>query len=321
VSRPLVTVGITAWNAADTIERAVRSALAQDWRPIEIVVVDDASSDDTAAILMCLAAGNQEVRIFTQPVNGGVGVARNRVLAEAHGEFVAFFDDDDESLPERVSAQLTRILDYEREFAGGAPVVCHTTRRRVYPNGLARIEPTMGQLAGRRAPHGLAVARRILAGTPLEDGDGACPACTQMARRSTYELIGGFDPAFRRSEDTDLCVRLGRAGAHFVGLGRPLVIQTMKATLDKSLAGEAFFAISLIDKHRDLFESEPDYLFARNWVALKHHWLANRRLRFAAGLARLGLTRPAGTGQRLLGALPNLGLNRAFRRFHAGPKT
>ena len=320
MTRPLVTIGITAWNAADTIERAVRSALAQDWRPIEIVAVDDASSDDTAGILVRLSADNQEVRVFTQPVNGGVGATRNRVLAEAHGELVAFFDDDDESLPERVGAQLTRILDYEREFAGGAPVVCHTTRRRVYPNGLARIEPTMGQLARRRAPHGLAVARRILAGTPLEDGDGACPACTLMARRSTYELIGGFDPAFRRSEDTDFCVRLGRAGAHFVGLDQPLVIQTMKATLDKSLAGEAFFAMSLIDKHRDLFESEPDYLFARNWVALKHDWLANHWLRFAAGLARLGLTRPAGTGRRLLGALPNLGLNRAFRRFHAGPK-
>jgi glycosyltransferase involved in cell wall biosynthesis len=321
VTRPLVTIAITAWNAADTIERAVRSALAQDWRPIEIVVVDDASSDGTTRILARLAASHGELLVFTEPENGGVGAARNRALAEARGEFVAFFDDDDESLPERVGAQLARIVDYEREFARGAPVVCHTARRRVYPDGPVRIEPTMGQIAGRPAPQGLAVARRILAGTPLEDGNGACPACAQMARRTTYELVGGFDPAFRRAEDTDLCVRLAGAGAHFVGLGQPFVIQTMKATVDKSIAGEALFAMALIDKHHDLFESEADYLFARDWLGLKHHWLANRRLRFAAGLARLGLARPAFTGRRLTAALPNLGLNRAFRRFHAGPKS
>ena len=320
MTHPLVTTGITAWNAADTIERAVRSALAQDWRPIEIVVVDDASSDGTAGILTRLATSHDALRVVTQPANGGVAAARNRVLAEARGEFVAFFDDDDESLPERVGAQLARILDYERDFARAAPVVCHTARRRVYPDGLVRIEPTMGQVAGRLAPQGLAVARRILAGAPLEDGNGACPACAQMARRTTYELVGGFDPAFRRSEDTDLCVRLARAGAHFVGLGQPLVVQTMTATVDKSLAREQFFAMEFLDKHRDLFESEAEYLFARNWAAIKHHWLANRRLRFAAGLARLGFAHPACTGRRLMGALPNLGLNRAFRRFHAGPK-
>src|SRR5690606_22001530 len=114
---------------AGSIERAVRSALGQYWRPIEIVAVDDASSDGTGRILARLAGAHGEIRVVTQSRNGGVAAARNRVLEEARGVFVCFFDDDDESLPARVGAQLQRILDYEREFDGGAPVICHTARQ------------------------------------------------------------------------------------------------------------------------------------------------------------------------------------------------
>ena len=315
---PLVTVGITAWNSAGTIEMAVRSALAQDWRPIEIVVVDDASTDETGTILARAAAAHHEIRVFTEPCNGGVAASRNRIIAEARGAFIAFFDDDDESVPGRVGAQLARILDYERDLADGAPVICHTARRRIYPNGVSRIEGTMGQRVGRPAPQGLAVARRILAGDPIDDGNGACPTCSQMARRETYKLVGGFDPSFRRSEDTELCVRLARAGAHFVGIGEPLVTQNMTATADKNLTNELLLFIAIIDKHRDLFENQEAYHFARNWLTLKHQWLERRPFVFATGLVRLMFANPSRAGRRLLGALPNVGINRAFRQFHSG---
>lgn len=320
MTQPLVTIGITAFNAAGSIERAVRSALAQQWRPIEIVAVDDASTDETGRLLAGLAAEHGEIRVFTQARNGGVAAARNRILDEARGEFVCFFDDDDESLPERVGTQLARILDYERENAGDAPVVCHTARRVVYPDGTAQIAPTMGQRMGRPAPAGLAVARRIVVGTPLEDGYGSCPTCSQMGRLSVYRALGGFDPHFRRAEDTEFCVRLARAGGHFVGVGAPLVLQRMTPTTDKSLADEQRYATALLEKHRDLFDTDDGYRFARDWLALKHQWLAGRRLRFATGLARLGIAHPVNTVRRLLRALPNFGINRAFRQFHAAPK-
>lgn len=317
---PLVTIGMTAFDAEASIARAVRSALAQQWRPLEIVVVDDASRDATGSILAGLAAAHPELRVFTQPANGGVAAARNRVIAEAKGEFVCFFDDDDESAPERVGAQLDRILAYERDFAGGAPVICHTARRLLHADGSSRIAPTMGEMAGRPAPAGPAVAHRILAGTPLADGNGACPTCSQMARTSLYRALGGFDPALRRAEDTEFSIRLARAGGHFVGIGTPLVHQRMTLTADKTLADERRYALAVIDKHRDLFASAARYRFARDWLELKHDWLARRRLAFAARLLRLGANHPVGTTQRLLRALPNFGINRAFRQFHAAPR-
>lgn len=318
-SPPLISIGITAFNAEDSVARAVNSALAQRWRPIEIVAVDDASTDGTGRVLAGLAATHNEIRVFTQAHNGGVAAARNRILAEARGEFVCFFDDDDESLPERIDTQLARILDYERDFAGGAPVVCHTARQLTYPGGAMRIAPAMGQAAG-RVPAGLEVARRIVAGTRLDHGDGGCPTCSQMARIVVYRQLGGFDPHFRRAEDTEFCVRLARAGGHFAGIGTPLVRQQMTPTADKSLADEQRYALDLIDKHRDLFDGDEGYRFARDWITLKHLWLKGEQLGFAAGLARLGATHPVSTTQRLLRALPNLALNRAFRQFHAAPK-
>ena len=315
MSRPLITLGITAYNAAASIERAVASALAQTWRPVEVVAVDDASSDATPEILARLAGRHVEIRVFRQAANAGVGAARNRILAEARGEFVAFFDDDDESLPERVAAQLTRILDYERDFAGGAPVVCHTARRLVYEWG-EEIAPTMGQGEGRRAPAGPAVARRILLGAPLEDAYGAVPTCSQMARVATYRGVGGFDPALRRAEDTDFSIRLAEAGGHFVGIARPLVVQHMSRTPEKNLAEEYRNMLLVMEKNRAIMEREGQYEFCRRWIELKRAWLERRHLTFAAGLARQAITHPALTARRLALALPNVRLNRAFSRFH-----
>ena len=316
MSQPLVTIGLTTYNAAETLERAVASVLAQTWRPIEIVAVDDCSTDATRQILDRLAASHTELRVFVNAVNGGVAVSRNRILDEARGDFIAFFDDDDESLPERIESQMRRIVDYEGNFAAGAPVVCHTTRKRVYSEGLELIEPTMGQAEGCRAPYGTAVANRILLGSPLEDGYGACPTCSQMARLSTYRLVGGFDPMLRRGEDTDFTIRLAQAGGHFVGIAQPLVTQWMTKTSEKSLAEEYRNQMLLLEKHRSIMERAGLYGFCRQWLHAKQAWLEGRHGVLVNALLSLALRHPLLTGRRLLMAVPNMRLNLAFSRFH-----
>lgn len=316
MKNPLVTIGITAFDAENTIERAIQSALDQSWRPIEIVVVDDCSIDRTLELLARLAASHSALRVFRNPTNAGVAASRNRILAEARGEFVAFFDDDDESLPDRIEVQLRRIVDYERKFAAGAPVVCHTARRLIYPDGRAHIAPTMGQREGSPAPAGLPVAERILLGTALDDGYGACPTCSQMGRLSTYQALGGFDPSCRRGEDTDLNIRLAKAGAHFIGIAKPLVVQTMTQSSDKSLADEWRSRLRLLEKHRDVPDRVGLYVFCRRWVEAKHAWQKGRWTNFAIRLASLAMTNPVLTVRRLILSVPNMALNRAFKRFH-----
>jgi glycosyltransferase involved in cell wall biosynthesis len=94
-SAPLVTIGIPTYNRSTSVRRAVRSALAQEHPAIEVVVSDDASSDDTAEVVDALAAEDPRVRLLVQPAN--LGHARNfqAVLDAAAGEYFMWLSDDD----------------------------------------------------------------------------------------------------------------------------------------------------------------------------------------------------------------------------------
>lgn len=312
----LVSIGITAFNAEHTIESAIRSALLQNWRPIEIIAVDDCSDDTTYDVLLKMAAVHPELRVFKNSNNGGVAISRNRIIAEASGEFLAFFDDDDQSLPDRISIQLNTITSYEFQFARGAPVICHTARTLIYPDGSRRVESTMGEQCRVCAPHGLAVAERILLGTPLKDGYGACPTCSQMGRLKTYRDAGGFDPFFRRSEDTELNVRLSKAGAHFIGIASPLVVQQMTNTADKGLSQECYYTHKVLEKHRDIADKYKMFDFCRCWIDIKFEWLKGSKVDFFLGFIIQFLKHPNWVCRRFFSALPNIGLNRSFSRFY-----
>ena len=105
--------------------------------------------------------------MFKNKFNSGVAYSRNLIIENATGEFLAFFDDDDISDPRRLELQLSRILEYERNFANGLMTLCHTAREQFFPNGIVQIEPALGQEASDTAPFGLDVARHALMGMPI----------------------------------------------------------------------------------------------------------------------------------------------------------
>lgn len=317
---PLITIGMTAYNAADTIGAAMDSALAQDWPQVEIVIVDDASSDETAAVIQGKAARNSSIKLFTQLENKGVAAVRNRIIAEAKGEFIAFFDDDDVSVPERLRRQYERLINYERDFASGAPVVCHTARTQLFEGGRMAYAPTMGADKDKNkealAPHGPDVAARILTGRPLKNAYGALATCSQMARRQVYLDLGGFDENYRRGEDTDFSIRLALAGGHFVGIKDPLVRQAMTAGQEKTLEEERRLHLDLFAKHRAVLNRYSSYGFCLTWLDAKYDFLGGRKRDFVRKMLGLALRHPIRTAQRLLWALPNIRYNLAQKRFY-----
>lgn len=316
---PLITVGVTTYNAEKTITGCIQSVFAQRWKHVEVVVVDDSSEDSTVDILTSLSQ-DYPLKIIVTSRNLGVAGARNQIIANAQGDFIAFFDDDDESDPERLSLQYSRIVEYEQRDLTVPYVICHTARVIRYPDETSRVEGTMGQNQDEIAPNGNAVASRILMGTPLSDGYGSCATCSQMARRSTYEKLGGFDIEFRRSEDTEFNVRLAMKGGHFVGISTPLVKQRMTATSDKSLDGEIFYRNLLLKKHRTFIETMGSWEFSLKFFKLRSSWLKKDFLSFMGYLMMLVAKHPVRTFERLSLALPNIGLNSAFRQFHAMDK-
>lgn len=113
MTRPLVSCVVPVYNGEAYLGEAIDSILAQTWRPLEIIVVDDGSTDDSAAVAEAYGA---KVRVIRQ-ANAGCATARNAGLAAATGEFVAFLDADDLWHPEKLQRQMARFealpsLDY-----------------------------------------------------------------------------------------------------------------------------------------------------------------------------------------------------------------
>jgi len=106
-----VSVVIPCFNSAATIERALRSVEHQTTKPNEVLVVDDASSDNTVSVIEQYArTSSLNILVIKQSVNGGPSVARNAAWNVATGEFIAFLDADDQWHPQKLEAQLKAML-------------------------------------------------------------------------------------------------------------------------------------------------------------------------------------------------------------------
>jgi glycosyltransferase involved in cell wall biosynthesis len=107
-SAPLVSVVMPVYNGARYLRQALESALTQTYRPLEIVVVDDGSTDDTPALL---AEFGDKIRSIRQQ-NSGSAAARNAALRAARGELIAFLDADDLWLPRKLAVQVDYLRDH-----------------------------------------------------------------------------------------------------------------------------------------------------------------------------------------------------------------
>lgn len=189
---PAVDVVIPAYNAAATIATSVQSCLAQTAPDLRVIVVDDGSTDATAAAVQTLVASDPRVMLIRQP-NRGISAAMNAGIAAGTAPFVARLDADDLSHPDRHRLQLVRFLHCPDLVAlSGAH---HELAADGKPNGYTHTPPEH----------------------PLADPDWLAarePALTQpftMFRRRALQKAGLFRP-FPVSEDTDLYWRLSAIG-------------------------------------------------------------------------------------------------------------
>ena len=310
MTNPLITFGITCYNARDSIRGAVESALTQTWPVREIIVVDDASTDGSDRVLQRLVRAHSEVRVVRHGVNRGFPSALNTLVAQARGTFIALFDDDDESVPDRVCRQYRRIINYEATHPG-ASVLCYSNRN-VVPAGAQEVD--FGRLGiGRQPPepNGPVVADYVL-GLMKDDGRhcwGMFGSCTLMGRTETLRGLGGFDQRFRRCAELDLAVRAALGGAHFISVDAPLVTQHLTPSADKAGKVDLQYRLLLLEKHKAFLTQKRAYVGAwcymhaqfysgRDWrwrlwylaaLACFPWRLSRERLRQSSLLARLGL--------------------------------
>ena len=200
--RPAISVVIPTYNRAAIVPKAIESALAQSAAPAEIIVVDDGSKDDTRAVL---ASYGDRIRAISQE-NAGLSGARNTGIQAATSEWIAFLDDDDEFVPER--------LAIATETIGLHPEVdVHATNTALVNEDGSELD--MFELRGRTATHHQKLDR------PLEWVLRGCFfAQTLVARKSALIAAGLFRKTFY--EDMDLFVRLAARGPWTVDSRRSL---------------------------------------------------------------------------------------------------
>jgi hypothetical protein len=107
---PLVSVIMPAWNAEKTVRKAAQSILVQTWRNLELLIVDDASTDGTWAVLQEISARDSRVKLLRNRVNVGPYVSKNIALTQARGDWITGHDADDWALTHRIESHMSMVL-------------------------------------------------------------------------------------------------------------------------------------------------------------------------------------------------------------------
>ena len=191
---PTVSVVIPAYNHRDYVLATLDSVFAQTFTDYEIIVVNDGSPDDTAAVLRPLVDAGR-IRYFEQP-NAGQGAARNRGVAEARGRYIALLDDDDLWTPDKLARQVDALESNPNA------VLAYGGWSRLEPDGTVTPHPDEGCPSGRVYD---AFRKQCWLLSPGQ----------ALMRTTAVRSAGGFDPAIWGSDDWDLYLRLAREGEFF----------------------------------------------------------------------------------------------------------
>jgi glycosyltransferase involved in cell wall biosynthesis len=199
------------YNRAHLVPRVVGSICAQTYRNLEIIVVDDASTDAVADALAAL--NDPRIRLLQHERNQGVAAARNTGVAAARGDWIAFHDSDDLCIHDRIERSARRLAELPRDYVGvyGTRIyhsivsVSDYGKMRTHVRPFAGEHPLTGDLAART----------------MENNILNFP--TLLVKRSALLAAGPSDPLLRKNVDWDLSLRLTRQGK-FDFLPDPLVM-------------------------------------------------------------------------------------------------
>lgn len=203
---PRVSIIIPLYNRAAVIGRTIESALAQTFGDWEMVVIDDGSTDDSAAVAEIYAAQDRRIRVLRHENNRNANVARNTGFRVTTGEWIAMLDSDDEWHPEKLAKQLARIEQWKSE-AGKNPGVVYTWSEIRWLNGVTSIADggTEGDVYGE-------LLDRFFGWTS-----------SLLIRRDVYEAVNGFNDQIRTGDEYDFSLRASRLCV-YAAVKEPLTI-------------------------------------------------------------------------------------------------
>lgn len=191
-------------NAAPYIEQAIKSVTNQTFTDLELIIVDDASQDDSLLLSRKAALNDPRLKVLSLTKNVGAGAARNIAIEEAHGEWLAILDADDVFLPNKLQQQVELIQEANSNTvlvgAGCFHIDAAGQRSKQYEYAMQSKTLKKNLQSGRKFP----------------------PHSSLIYRTSAISKVGGYNQRFLRAQDYELCLRLSEVG-DFACCRSPLV--------------------------------------------------------------------------------------------------
>jgi glycosyltransferase involved in cell wall biosynthesis len=275
--KPTVSVSIATYKRCGMVRQAIEAALAQTYPPVEVVVTDDASPDETWSMLQDLAATEPRLKIHRQEVNtGGVG-NWNSAVRMTTGDYIAWCSDDDRFLPDHLQASV--------EFLEANPKV-----GLVHAGFIDAIESAHGSESMTRPlrfAQPTLLDRESLLTYLIRYYDWPFHPSTIVMRRKVWETVGAFDAKYALA-DTDWFVRVVEAF--------PIVMLARHGVLNRRHPGNWSNRVGSAKMQREIFEIVegsigrlyPDAALLR--VVWRFLWRANVRLRLLLTLRARALS-------------------------------
>ena len=228
--------------------------------------------------------------LFFEPKNRGLPSSLNKIIKNANGSFICFFDGDDESLSKRISIQYKELINY-KELNNLEKVVCYASTIRDYKNGYKKINRAIGSKSN--VPVGFDIIDFHFSKNLKKEvfyGSGT-PTCSLFIEKNVFDYLGYYDQNLLRTEDCDLAIRLGEYGFHFIGCGEPLIKQFILPAQYKD-------GFSNYKSEIQLFEKYPNYVnnknleFLKLWHLMKANYFSRNNILFVLNLINLSFKFP-----------------------------
>ncbi len=230
-SKPLVSAIIPTHNRSELLKRAIQSVLDQTWENMEIIVVDDASGDDTPQVLQSLSEKHKNLKVIRNKESKGAAASRNIAIKNAEGEYIAGLDDDDIWRPNRIELLM-------EEFQEGYSAVTSNDRMDFGEKEIVWKKKPIITL------HDLLFYNQV--GNQV------------LTKKKYLEQVDGYDETLQSAQDYDLWIRL----AHDFGPIKtaPHTLQVVNMSEDResitTSENQIDGYIACFNKHRDKMNSE-----------------------------------------------------------------